>query len=860
MTSTFAQYKKSIALRPLLWIAPAVIGGCALGTVWAQLLQFEFHGNATRDLPILWLPLLFMVMLWILCWRLHQQKYFWYARIAAALAIGCGFCGYCVRRVLPPPNDLSQLVRQAEIESATQLSSLKKTPVLLKGYVAATPHVGDYNQEFPLKSSFASSGGKVLSLHGNVWISAPLDWKVQVGDLVQIQAGLRDLPRVGSDSEPDQDWRYILNNCWSMMSLGNHDSWKILPAARQWQYQTGYYLGDARQWLLRLYQQRFIGSGVSYPRATAQLMVAMVFGDGALGTPLPPLVRNNFRAAGLTHLLVASGTQVSLMVLMILGLFKIAGLRRFPWLLLSLLLILLVIYALLVGGAASIWRAFIAGICVAVALLLGRPIDILSLWCFAAAVLLAIDPLQIFDLSFQLTFGATWGLIVIAPAIFKLIHDRYKSTFTRGIVTVGVYTIAAQLAVLPMLVYHFGKFSLAGLGTNFVGIPIAGMLVGTGIVGIAIPWMAWPNAFMTQIVLKMTALVGSLNWVQQRGIMFSLPGIIVFYLVLMILPSWEEVKLISHDEWHSWINRQSQRWCGVNWLRAGVWSLALIAIFWAGSLVLHRNAGLKVTLLDVGQGESIFIQTPSGRAILIDGGTIAGTEHGKVGNSVIVPYLQAHGIKRLDAVLLTHADSDHCNALDEVMNEVPVGLFLDGSGTREPSGKIAEPSLAKTDYWILRKQMSVHHVQRTLAQAGQMLQLGDGVKLQILEPMRPDLKGDNNHSMVAKLIYGNTSILLTGDMEAEEEMQLVHRGVNLQCTILKVGHHGSATSSTPEFLQAASPAAAIISCGRYNPFGHPATSTLERLKTMHIPWFRTDLQGTIQIHSDGEKCWIKTFR
>ena len=134
------------------------------------------------------------------------------------------------------------------------------------------------------------------------------------------------------------------------------------------------------------------------------------------------------------------------------------------------------------------------------------------------------------------------------------------------------------------------------------------------------------------------------------------------------------------------------------------------------------------------------------------------------------------------------------------------------------------------------------------------------MELQILEPMRPVLDSSNNHSMVAKLIYGDTSILLTGDMEKEAEMQLVHRGVNLKCTILKISHHGSATSSTAAFLQAAHPSAAIISCGRYNPFGHPATSTLERLKKMQIPWFRTDLQGTIQIHSDGKKCWIKTFR
>lgn len=860
MQSSLAQWKKSLALRPLLWIAPAVIGGCALGAAWAQLLQRNFDGNATRGLPILGLPLIVMAMLLLLCWRWHRQKYFWQARIAAMLAISCVFCSYCAWRVLPPSNDISQLVRQAEIASSRQLSALQKTPVLLKGYVAATPRVGDYNQAFPLKSTFASNDGKVLLLRGNVWIQAPLDWNVQVGDLVQLRAGLRDLPRVGSNNEPNQTWRYILNGCWSMVRLGNQDSWKILPAARPWQYRIDYHLGKVRQRLLRLYQQRFIQSDVDYPRATAQLMVAMVFGDGALGDPLPQLVRNNFRAAGLTHLLVASGTQVSLMVVMILGLFKIFGLRRFPWLLFVLLSLLLTTYALLVGGAASIWRAFLAGLCVAVALLLGRPIDILSLWCFAAAALLFIDPLQIFDLSFQLTFAATFGLIVIAPAILTLIDDRYKSTFMRGIITIGIYTLSAQLAVLPMLIYHFQQFSLAGLGTNFVGIPIAGMLVGTGIVGIAIPWLAGLNAFLTHAILQITFFAGSLNWVQQGGITFSLFSVIVFYCVLMILPSWEEVKLIGHDEWHTLLNRQKQRWCGINWWRVGVWGLTVIAIFWAGWLAWPRNTGLKVTLLDVGQGESIFIQTPSGRAILIDGGTIAGTEHGKVGNSVIVPYLQAQGVKRLDAILLTHSDSDHCNALDEVIQEVPVGLFLDGSATRQPSGEIAEVSVDEVDYWTLRREAREYGIPRKLARAGQTLQLGDGVVLQILAPMRPALAGDNNHSMVAKLVYGDTSILLTGDIEKEAEMQLVHRGVNLQCTILKVGHHGSATSSTAAFLEAANPAAAIISSGRYNPFGHPATSTLELLKQMRIPWFRTDLQGTIQIYSDGEKCWIDTYR
>jgi competence protein ComEC len=138
--------------------------------------------------------------------------------------------------------------------------------------------------------------------------------------------------------------------------------------------------------------------------------------------------------------------------------------------------------------------------------------------------------------------------------------------------------------------------------------------------------------------------------------------------------------------------------------------------------------------------------------------------------------------------------------------------------------------------------------------------LGDGITLTDLAPTQPPLRGDNNNAAVLRLDYGTTSVLLTADIERDAEERLVRRGANLRCTVLKVAHHGSKTSTTPLLLDAARPRAAIVSCGRYNKFGHPAADVLARLAQRRIPVYRTDRDGAIDVFSDGHQCWIHTFR
>jgi competence protein ComEC len=192
------------------------------------------------------------------------------------------------------------------------------------------------------------------------------------------------------------------------------------------------------------------------------------------------------------------------------------------------------------------------------------------------------------------------------------------------------------------------------------------------------------------------------------------------------------------------------------------------------------------------------------------------------------------------------------------VREIPIGMALDGAQTTNVMGNVMA-----VEYLELRRLLAERKIPVVAAQAGQALHLGAGAELRVLAPMQPSFRGqsaDNNNAAVLRLDYGKTSMVLTGDIERAAEERLVRRGAKLKCTILKVAHHGSKTSTSELFLRAASPQASIISCGRYNPFGHPNAGVLERLSKRRVSTFRTDLNGAIEVSSDGRRCWIQTQR
>lgn len=262
----------------------------------------------------------------------------------------------------------------------------------------------------------------------------------------------------------------------------------------------------------------------------------------------------------------------------------------------------------------------------------------------------------------------------------------------------------------------------------------------------------------------------------------------------------------------------------------------------------QEDEGLVVTFLDVGQGDSIFIKTPSKKYVLIDGGSIPKEwSTFDAGRCVVVPYLRRNGIKKIDLVVATHPDIDHIGGLISVLKNVHVDLFLD-------SGTI---STTQT-YEDLLKMVERRHIRYRIAEYG-LLNIDPNIKFEILSPISDAFINDpNNNSIVIRLEYGKISFLFTGDIGQLAEGMYVNRyGNGLRSTVLKLPHHGSSESSSVPFLNSVMPEVAIISCGRNNPFGHPGKDVLARVEKMGTKIYRTDIDGAICIISDGKSYRIR---
>lgn len=256
-----------------------------------------------------------------------------------------------------------------------------------------------------------------------------------------------------------------------------------------------------------------------------------------------------------------------------------------------------------------------------------------------------------------------------------------------------------------------------------------------------------------------------------------------------------------------------------------------------------------------------MVETPSGRTAVIDGGGVndeTRPEDGAdVGERVVVPYLHARGINRVDVLVLTHPHGDHVGGLVSVLREEPVGTVMDGTVLPSPT-----PAYSAFLAGVKSRHLSYRHACR-----GMRLDLGDGITADVLNPPasgtpygeNPDNSTVNNYSVVLRLTYGRTHFLLMGDAEAAAEQTLLDSGVDLTADVLKAGHHGAANASGTAFLARVHPRYAAISCGRHNHFGHPAPATLARLAANAIQTFRTDQNGAITFLSDGQTVQAEPF-
>lgn len=871
-----------------------------------------------------------------------------------------------VQRQLPPPRDVSRLARAAPMGA-------KEAPrVTFIGEVAAPPRQNEFTLEFPLRCRVARFGGREENVFGTVWVvlpraetprfsedfarreysrgeelaiggarpalatrktesanqfqmasqqsgggetGAPNDG-FAAGDIIQVRAALYDIPRARNAGEVSRASYYIAHGCWCVARAERFRAAKKLRAAQGF----ARVLDGTRRNLAALYRRRLASTrsrenaapARPYQRATAVLLTSLVFGEGATREALPRATSERYRAAGLSHLLVASGTQISLLAVAAIFVARIFALRGVA--LIFATAIPLFFYSELAGGEASIWRAFIAGLCVVAALSLGRAIDALSLWSLALGIFLLLDPAQISNIGLQLSFAATWGLLALAPALRVLATSRAPqlpptlskpdanaTASTRDLETKSAshfgaaapevpqlssraarelkaepqlswlpapmaLLLAVQMATLPVQIAHFGAFSAAALPANALALPLAACVTFCGTLALLFSVFATPAYGFTRALDALCSLAASATGAQ---LSVSVSRAAVFLLVALpfalcgtaaitralrnVGGAWRDSKIIARHETVR-LTRQLQRKMQLSPRRA--WALlAACAMFCALLIFLNtRRAPLRVAFLDVGQGDSIIIRTPSGKTILIDGGS-GDVRRGDVARGVIVPALQSLGATQLDAIIMTHADSDHCNALAGVMREIPTKMVIDGAAGTNAGGDFSG------EYSRLKRVWRAQNVTVQAAHLGQTIDCGDGVRLRVLAP-RGGMNGfsENDRSAVTRLQFGEVSMLFTGDLEFSGEEALLQSGENVRATVLKVGHHGSRGASSAAFLKRVAPRVAVISCGRFNRYGHPAPDALSRLESASAEIFRTDRDGEVDLSCDEKSCAVTTFR
>ncbi len=557
---------------------------------------------------------------------------------------------------------------------------------------------------------------------------------------------------------------------------------------------------------------------------TAALLKGLLLADRS---EIDYRTKESFINSGVIHVLAVSGLHVGFIVLIFIFLTS----RMSIYLRTILTIIGLIAFLFLTGLPASVFRATIMVVVMLLIYLSNRKYNSINALAIAALILLLLNPAEIFNPGFQLSFSAVLSILIVYPILSEKITTQNK--IYRYLLMFSAVSFSAQIGTLPFTLIYFHKLSIISLFANLIVIPIIGIIVGLGVLTLFIStfstlfslFFASANMLFTDALLTIVDFTGTQQFSYFYIPNFSFIDGFIFYLFLVIT-------IYSIKKFTS------------------IYAFSILFLLVGANLFLFLQLDNKellsdgkfsVVMIDIGQGDGILLKFPNGQTALIDAGNASLSFDN--GERVIAPLLRRLSIKQIDYGFISHVDSDHYKGF----------LSLIKNGWIKEIYKPTIDTTLKKDV-RLEKVINDNNVKLNYYSKSKMM-FGD-LAFYILNDTTNSFYqrfDANNKSGIFKIVHGNNSFLFVGDAEYPAERVLMNNyRVFLDSDILKVGHHGSKSSSSQQFINAVTPKIGLVSAGLNNSFGHPVKLIMDRFRNNNVTLYRTDLEGAIILQSDGD--------